>query len=125
MLNTSLYAYAYRYIFDKKIAQKLLRFFMYGFPNVNLMLRSWVIVPKKNDKVTIERLYYYYANKPSVIHDAETYFNESAQPLAHTQRAAEWFNLRAFHLTTTIASRIINSANPMDSSTILEILLSS
>jgi hypothetical protein len=42
------------------------------------MLRSWVIVPKMNDKVTFERLYYYYADEPTVIQDAETYFNERA-----------------------------------------------
>jgi hypothetical protein len=119
----SLYAYAYHDILDKKIAQKLLRFFVYGFPNVDSMLRSWVIVPKKNDKVTFERLYYYYANKPTVVQDAETYFNDRAQPLTHAQRTAEWFILRAFHLTATMASRILNSANPMDSSTILEMLL--
>jgi hypothetical protein len=70
-------------------------------------------------------LYYYYASKPTVIQDAETFFNERAQPLTHAQRTAEWFILRAFHLTATMASRIINSANPMDGTTILEMLLSS
>jgi hypothetical protein len=81
----SLYAYAYRDIFDKKIAQKLLRFFVYIFPNVESMLRSWVIVPKRNDKLALNRLYYYYASKPTVIQDAETFFNERAQPLTHAQ----------------------------------------
>ena len=123
--SPSLYAYAYRDIFDKKVAQKLLRFFIYGFPNVESILRSWVIVPKKNDKLPFHRLHYYYASKPEIVQNAEDFFSDRTQPLTHAQRTAEWFILRAFHLTATMASRIINSAHPMDDTTILEMLLSS
>ncbi len=109
----SLYAYAYHDIFDKKAAQKLLRFFVYGFPNVEPILQSWVIVSKKNDQVTLNRLHYYYANKLDIVQDAEDFFSERVQPLTHAQR------------TETVASRITNSAHPMDNATILEMLLSS
>ena len=81
--SPSLYAYAYRDIFDKKVAQKLLRFFIYGFPNVESILRSWVIVPKKNDKLPFHRLHYYYASKPEIVQNAEDFFSERAQPLTH------------------------------------------
>ncbi len=55
---------------------------------------------------------------PTVIEDAEIYFNKQAQPLTHAQHTVEWFILRAFHLTATMASRIINSAQLMNDSTI-------
>jgi hypothetical protein len=105
--------------------QKLLRFFIYGFPNVESILQSWVIVPKKNDKLAFNRLHYYYASKPEIIQNAEDFFSDRTQPLTHAQRMAEWFILRAYHLMATMASRIINSAHPMDDTTNLEMLLSS
>jgi hypothetical protein len=39
------FAYGYHDIFDKKVAQKLLRFFLYSFPDVPKMVHSWVIAP--------------------------------------------------------------------------------
>ena len=65
------------------MAQKLLRFFLYGFPNVESILQSWVIVPKKNDKMTLNRLHYYYAKKPDIVQDAEDFISDRAQPLTH------------------------------------------
>jgi hypothetical protein len=41
-----LYAIAYRDIFDKKIAQKFLRFFIYGFPNSTAIINRWTVVGK-------------------------------------------------------------------------------
>ena len=43
--DDAFFAYAYRDIFDKKVAQKLLRFFLYSFPDVPKMVHSWVIAP--------------------------------------------------------------------------------
>jgi hypothetical protein len=44
--RNKLYAVAYRDIFDKKISQKILRFFISGFPDINDFLSHWCVVPK-------------------------------------------------------------------------------
>jgi hypothetical protein len=41
------HAVAIRDIFDKKIQQKILFFFIYGFPNIDVFFKYWIIVPKK------------------------------------------------------------------------------
>ena len=55
--DDAFFAYGYHDIVDKKVAQKLLRFFLYGFPDVPKMVQSWVIVPKDNDESFFPRLF--------------------------------------------------------------------
>lgn len=38
----TLYAYACRDIYDKKIEQKVLRFYIYGFPNIHYLILGYV-----------------------------------------------------------------------------------
>jgi hypothetical protein len=45
----SLYAAAVRDIFDKKSSQKVIRFFIAGFPSVENLLTGWVAIPKPRD----------------------------------------------------------------------------
>jgi len=40
-----LYAFAYHDIYDKKVEQKVLHFFVYGFPGVNYLFNTWVCNP--------------------------------------------------------------------------------
>lgn len=41
-----LYAVAHQDTFDKKIAQKIIRFFIYGFPNSTAIMNRWAVVGK-------------------------------------------------------------------------------
>jgi len=66
--DDTFFAYGYHDIFDKKVAQKLLRFFLYGFPDVPKMVHSWVIVPKDNDETFFPRLYCQSDSKTEIHH---------------------------------------------------------
>jgi hypothetical protein len=54
----ALFAYGNCDIFDKKAAQKLLRFFLYGFPGVHKMIHSWAIVPKENNVIETHWIFF-------------------------------------------------------------------
>ena len=45
--------------------------------------------------------------------------------LTRSQRTAEWFLLRQFHLTATMAGRILNLANEIEDDRMIPMLLSS
>lgn len=51
------YAVGYHDIFDKKVEQKLLCFFLYGFPNVEYLFNTWVCIPKGGILVPIKQLF--------------------------------------------------------------------
>jgi hypothetical protein len=56
--DASLIAVAIRDVFDKKIAQKVIRFFMYGFPAQYMpMVNKWLGLPKVVYKQTLSRLF--------------------------------------------------------------------
>jgi hypothetical protein len=95
--DDAFFAYGYHDIFDKKVAQKLLRFFLYRFPDVTKMVQSWVIiVPKDNDESFFPRLFCQ-SNLKTEIHLAlEDYLLDKCHPLTHAQHTCEWFTLWAF-----------------------------
>jgi len=86
---------AIRDIFDKKVQQKILRFFIYGFPNIDFFLKYWIIVPKKNDKLILNRLFYEGERAPETV-QLEEILLEHCSPLTHAQRTAEWFTIMVF-----------------------------
>jgi hypothetical protein len=45
---STFYAYAYRDIYDKKVEQKMLRFYVSGFPNVGFFIQNMGLHPKSN-----------------------------------------------------------------------------
>lgn len=53
----TLYAFAYRDIYDKKVEQKLLHFLIYGFPNLNYIFNTWICVPKLANVSNIKCLF--------------------------------------------------------------------
>ncbi len=56
--DNSLMAVAIRDIFDKKVAQKILRFFLHGFPEEYLaMVNKWLSIPKVNMSPKFSQLY--------------------------------------------------------------------
>jgi hypothetical protein len=93
------FAIGLRDIFDKKIAQKVLRFYMIGFPKINSVLNKWVIVPKNSNK-NFKRLFHP-GEKSAVVQHLEDYLISRTMPLTHSQRTADWFTLHGFHLSAT------------------------
>jgi hypothetical protein len=51
------HAVAIRDVYDKKVAQKILRFFFHGFPE-HYFLKYWIFVLKKTEKILLNRLFY-------------------------------------------------------------------
>ncbi len=118
------FAIGLRDIFDKKIAQKLLRFYMIGFPRITNVLIEWVIVPKKNNKSNFKRLFHP-SEKSKVVEHLEDYLISWTMPLTHSQHTADWFTLRGFHLSATMAGRLFTSQEEYSDETVLSMLLSS
>ncbi len=50
---------------------------------------------------------------------------DKGHPLTHANQTCEWFTLQAFHLTATMAAKIINLTIELVPKTMLEMLLSS
>jgi hypothetical protein len=116
-----LYAVAVRDIFDKKIAQKLLRFFLYGFHDMDFFTGYWIVVPKKNDKMLLNRLFCEHEREPETLRVEEA-LQQHCTPLTHAQRTAEWFTLRQFHISATMAARVLNRGEDITSAHVLEML---
>jgi hypothetical protein len=90
----TLYAFAYRNVYDKKVEQKLLRFFIYGFPNLNYIINTWICVPKVAAVSDIKHLF----DPSSGRNDTNTQIVEdllarNVHALTRSQRTAEWFLL--------------------------------
>jgi hypothetical protein len=122
--DDAFFAYAYRDIFDKKVAQKLLRFFLYGFPDVPKMAQSWAIAPKDNGEAFFPRLFSQSDSKTEIHVAVEDYLLDKFSPLKHLQCTCEWFTLRAFYLTATMSAKIIYSTMELNNTTMLEMLMS-
>jgi len=107
--DRSLAAIAVRDIFDKKIAQKILRFFAYGFPIESLStIHKWLCVPKRKALGSLGRLFH--ENEVDDITDyVESELEDSCRVLTSSQRTADWFTLRSFHVTATLSSVLLNS----------------
>ena len=110
--RNKLYAVAYRDIFDKKISQKILRFFISGFPDINDFLSHWCVVPKASKEFQFTSLFAEDVPDEKKSEDhvwVEKYLQNYCIILTASQCTAEWFLLRSFHLTATMAGRLFNS----------------
>jgi hypothetical protein len=85
-----LYAYAYRDIFDKKMEQKILGFYVSGFPNVGFLLKTWVCVPKATS-CPFKCLFV--GNQDQNTDVVERVIEHNAYALTMAQRTADWFTL--------------------------------
>jgi hypothetical protein len=119
---STFYAYAYRDIFDKKVEQKILCFYVSGFPNVGFLFKTWVCIPKA---ISSPFKCLFVGNQDRNTDVVERVIVRNAYALTMVQQTADWFTLRAFHVTATMASRILHSTVEHDDATILQMLLSS
>jgi hypothetical protein len=89
--------FAYPDIYDKKVEQKLLRFFIYDFPNLNYIFNTWICFPKALSNSDFKRLF-----DPSVGRNdnntriAEEILSRSVSALTRVQRTAECSYLEDF-----------------------------
>ena len=121
----SLFAYAFRDIYDKKVAQKILRFFVFGFPRPEKIFRDFIVVPKKNYRTVLNLLFAPEESNNELTQRIEHVILQKSVALTYAQRTCEWFTLRAFHVTATMAARIVSSSTMLDTITIYEMLVSS
>jgi len=63
---------------------------------------------KKNDKLILNRLFYEGERAPETVQPEEILL-EHCSPLTHAQRTAEWFTLHQFHVSPTMASKLVNA----------------
>ena len=105
--DNSLIAIAIRDIFDKKVAQKVIRFFMYGFPEEYLtMVNNWLVIPKVGLQSSLNKLFMS-ATPDDTTKLVEEILEQHCYALTSSQRTADWFTLRTFHLTATMASKLL------------------
>lgn len=109
--TTKLMATAVRDVFNKKEATKDLRFFSTG-PVEERLPRVWIFIKKtmtlpsntlfSNEFETEEK------------NAAEFRLLQHCQPITQCQRTADWFNQKAFRLTGTMASVVVNKDTGAD-----------
>jgi hypothetical protein len=87
-------------------------------------LKYWIIVPKKNEKILLNRLFNIDERTP-VTEELESILIQYCNPLTHAQRTAEWFTLRQFHVSATMASRILGTTQDKTDSELLQLLIDS
>ena len=105
----TLYAVGYHCIFDNKVEQKLLCFFVYGSPNFDYLFNTWVCIAKGRLLAPMKQLFNHSVGR----NDNNTVIVEQVlaahvYALTCAKRTAEWFLFRWFHLMATTASRILN-----------------
>jgi len=79
------YAYVYRDIYDKKMEQKILHFYVSGFPNVGFLFKTWVFsCPFKC---------LFVGNQDHNTDVLERVIERNAYALTMAQQTADWFTL--------------------------------
>ena len=107
--NDDLQAVAIRDIFDKKNPQKILRFFLYGFPeNYYPFYNLWPAL-FKSPNTKFPGIFTTRDPNPAT-EIAEKHIEVKSIQLTTTQRTADWFTLRCFHCTATMASQFISES---------------
>jgi hypothetical protein len=92
-----------------------LHFFIYGFPNLNYILNTWICVPKALSNSNFKRLF-----DPCVGRNnnntriVEEILSRGVYALTRAQHTAEWFLFRGFHITATLAGRILNATSNIE-----------
>jgi len=87
---STFYAYAYRDIFDKKVEQKILCFYVSGFPNVGFLFKTWVCIPKA---ISSPFKCLFVGNHDRNTDVVERVIERNAYALTMVQRTADWFTL--------------------------------
>jgi hypothetical protein len=109
----TLHAIAYRDIFDKKKGQTILRFFAAGFAGMEDALCHWAAVAKCTTKPIFGQLSGSSNSKDEKLLEMQQMARDAishVNVLTENQRTVEWFTLRAFHLSATMAGLIFNIA---------------
>jgi hypothetical protein len=79
---------------------------------------------QKNDKFILNHLFYEGELAPETV-QLEEILLEHCSPLTHAQRTAEWFMLHQFHVSATMASKLVNANKTVAPAATLQILLES
>jgi hypothetical protein len=84
------YAFAYQDIYDKKVGQKFLHFFLYGFLNVQYIYNSWVCTPKAGNTGPLKPLFNPTIGRNDTDNNiVEQILSQSIHCLTRNQRTAE------------------------------------
>jgi hypothetical protein len=84
------YAFAYQDIYNKKVGQKFLHFFLYGFLNVQYIYNSWVCTPKAGNTGPLKPLFNPTIGRNDTDNNiVEQILSQSIHCLACKQRTAE------------------------------------
>jgi hypothetical protein len=79
------------------------------------VMNKWLVIPKVGLKQRFARLFV--SNDPDEVTTfVEDKVERFIQVLTTTQRTADWFTLRTFHLTATMASNILSMQSNKDDS---------
>jgi hypothetical protein len=99
-------------MFDKK-AQKVLHFFAAGFGGLENALSHWAVIGKANQRKQFPTIFCPYKGGDEHLKEVNQYVEdaivENVNILTQGQRTADWFTLRAFHLSATVAGLVFNS----------------
>jgi hypothetical protein len=76
---------------------------------------------KKNDKLLLKHLFYIAERDTNTV-ELEVDLLDACIPLTHAQRTAEWFTLRQFHVSSTMAAKILTSNNNNTNAEVLQML---
>jgi len=94
-------------------------------PNVEYLFNTWACMPKVTNG-PLKPLF-----DPNVGRNdtnttiVENILSRHAYVLTRSQRTCEWFLFRGFHVTATMASRIINSPTAIEDDKMFKMLLGS
>ncbi len=100
----SLHASVVRYVFDRKAESKLTQFFSSGPMAIGLSCK-WIATRKKT---TVVKTLFVATKRPSETKVAmESKLKENCHPLTVGQRCADWFLMKSFRLTGTMAGAVI------------------
>ena len=98
-----LFASIVREVFDRKSTKKSLRFFLSGSADNNIPLigTTWVCIPL-GESISNETLFY--GDNWEEMEVVQKALLQNCNPLSIGQRCADWFLMRTFHFTGTLAS---------------------
>jgi len=108
--NPVLQAVAVRDIFDKKKSQKILRFFVYGFPEQAFPLFNVWPEVWKSPLTKLPGIFTTRDNCPYATL-AEAHLQRQSMQLTKAQQTADWFTLWCFHCTVTMASKFMSGSH--------------
>jgi len=85
-------------------------FYVYGFPNVDSLFNAWVCIPKSGQINDLKPLFDPKAGRDDRNRQiVKGLIAQHVYALKWSQRTAEWFLFRSFHLTATMVGKILNS----------------